>query len=93
MAGSGTARSSSQKAWATGSTGGASASAPFTAAPDIPRLGVGLDAEQTARQLGDRVEGEHAPVGERAGRVERHAGEARDELVTEAALPRAPAPR
>jgi hypothetical protein len=35
------------------------------------------------------VEGKHAPVGARAGIVERHAGGAPDELVTQAALSRA----
>ena len=47
------------------------------------------DPEETPRELDDRVEGEHAPVGERAGVVEGHAAPALGELVTETALARA----
>ena len=48
-----------------------------------------IDAEEAAREADDRVEGQHAAVGERAGVVERHAARALDELVTQAALSRA----
>src|SRR5439155_690011 len=47
-----------------------------------------VDAEESAPEFDDRVEGEHPPVGERAGAVERHAARALDELVTQAALSR-----
>src|SRR5229473_799731 len=58
-------------------------------ASDVRRRSVLVDAEETARQLDDGVEGEHASVGERTGIVERHAAGALDELVTQAALSRA----
>ena len=54
---------------------------------DFRSRGAFADAEETARELHDRVEGEHAPVGERAGLVERHTAGALDELVTQAAFP------
>src|SRR5262249_30356968 len=47
------------------------------------------DAEEAARQRGDHVKGQHASVGERAGRVKRHAASALHELVAETALARA----
>jgi hypothetical protein len=66
---------------------------PRQAAPhgvsDFRRRGAVVDAEESPRELDDRVEGEHAPVGERAGLVERRTPGALDELVTQAALARA----
>ena len=91
-AGSGAPRSSSQKARAIGSTVGALAEAAPHGISDVRSRGALVDAEETARELDDRVEGEHAPVGERAGLVERHAAGALDELVTQAALSRARLP-